>query len=118
MTLCPATLRIGLGSARNYPTLDERLECIDRFLTEAGGQQVAIVSFPEAYLPGLRGQGFAVPPYDHARQEAALERIAATARTNNVAVVMGMEWQTTLGLHNVAFFINRDGAIAGYQTKN
>jgi len=118
MTPSPESLRIGLASARNYPTFEERLDCIDRFLTEAGEQQVAIVCFPEAYLPGLRGQSFAVPPYIHAHQEAALDRIGAMARSNNVAVVMGMEWQTTLGLHNVAFVINRDGAIAGYQTKN
>jgi predicted amidohydrolase len=35
-----------------------------------------------------------------------------------VAVVLGMEWETSAGLHNVAFVISRDGVVDGYQAKN
>ena len=31
---------------------------------------------------------------------------------------MGMEWQTSLGLHNVAFVLDADGSVQGYQAKN
>jgi predicted amidohydrolase len=31
---------------------------------------------------------------------------------------MGMEWETALGVHNVAVVIGRDGAVQGYQAKN
>lgn len=112
------TLRIGLASARNYPTLDERLDAVDRFLAEARERDVAIICFPEAYLPGLRGMDFPVPSPDMARQEDALERVRSAVERHGVAVVMGMEWETDIGLHNVAFVISRDGSIAGYQAKN
>jgi predicted amidohydrolase len=113
-----ATLRIGLAAASNPPTIEERLAIVERFLAEAGERQVAIVCFPEAYLPGLRGMDFEVPPPDQARQEAALATVQAAAKRHGVAVIMGMEWQTELGLHNVAFVIDRNGEIDGYQTKN
>lgn len=112
------TLRIGLAAARNAATLDERLADARRFLAEAAAQDVAIVCFPEAYIPGLRGFDFPVPPPDQRRQQAALADLCAAAREHGVAAVVGMEWETTAGLHNVAFIITRDGDIAGYQAKN
>jgi hypothetical protein len=30
-----------------------------------------------------------------------------------VSVVMGMEWQTAAGIHNVAFVLERDGRVQG-----
>ena len=114
----PATWRIGLASARNAPSIDERLAIVDRFLAEAAEQDVAIVCFPETYLPGLRGMDFPVPTHDQARQGEALEAVRATARRHGVAVVIGMEWETALGVHNVAFVIDRDGEVLGYQAKN
>jgi predicted amidohydrolase len=112
------SLRIGLAAARNAPTVEERLKAVDRFLGEAAAQGVAIVCFPETYIPGLRGQDFPVPPHDQRRQQAALEEVGVAARRHGVAVVVGMEWESALGLHNVAFVISREGAIEGYQTKN
>ena len=35
-----------------------------------------------------------------------------------MAVVIGMEWESAAGLHNVAFVISRDGEVVGYQAKN
>ena len=113
-------LRIGLASVRNAATVAERMETVERMLAEAGAQDVAIVCFPEAYLPGLRGMDFAVPPPDQERQVALLEQVRAAAERNHVAVVMGMEWQTPAidGILNVAFVISREGVIEGYQAKN
>jgi predicted amidohydrolase len=111
-------LRIGLAAGRNAPSVEERLQTADRFLADARAQDVAIVCFPETYIPGLRGQDFPVPPPDQGRQQAALDRIRAAARRHHVAVVMGMEWASAAGLHNVAFVISRDGAIEGWQAKN
>jgi len=113
-----STLRIGLAAARNAPEFEERLEIVERFLDEAGARNVAIVCFPEAYLPGLRGMDFEVPPVDQRRQEAALERVRAAAERNHVAVVIGMEWESEKGCHNGAFVISREGTIEGYQSKN
>ena len=112
------SLRIGLAAARNAPSVEERLQTVDRFLDDAAAQEVAIVCFPETYIPGLRGQDFPVPPPDQRRQQAALEEIRAAAQRSRVAVVIGMEWESPAGLHNVAFVISRDGTIVGYQAKN
>jgi predicted amidohydrolase len=116
-TLNP-TLRIGLAAARNAPSVDERLETVDRFIAEAAEKNVAIVCFPETYIPGLRGQDFEVPPHDQCRQEVALERVRQAAEEHHVAVILPMEWETELGLHNAAFVVSRDGKVEGYQTKN
>jgi predicted amidohydrolase len=112
------SLRIGLASARNLPTVEERLQTVDRFLAEAAAQGVAIVCFPEAYIPGLRGGDFPVPPPDQQRQVAALETVRAAAQRHGVAVIMPMEWESATGQLNLAFVISRDGAILGCQAKN
>jgi len=116
--MADATLRIGLAAARNAPTVEERLETVERFLAEAAEKDVAIVCFPEAFIPGLRGFDFPVPPHDQSHQEAALATIRAMAKQHGVAVVMGMEWETEAGLHNAAFVVSRDGEVDGYQAKN
>ncbi len=113
-----SSLRIGLAAARNAPSVEERLQTADRFLKEAADQSVAIVCFPETYIPGLRGLDFFVPPHDQLRQQKALDEIRASAQRHSVAVVVGMEWETAAGVHNVAFVISRDGVIEGYQAKN
>jgi predicted amidohydrolase len=112
------TLRIGLAAARNVSSMDERLDALDRFLAEAAARDVAIVCFPETYIPGLRGQDFDVPPPDQRRQQAALDGICASARRHHVAAVVGMEWESAAGLHNAAFVVTRDGRVDGYQAKN
>lgn len=113
-----SSVRIGLASVRNVPSVEERLGTVDRLLEEAGAREVAIVCFPEAYIPGLRGEDFPVPSPDQGRQEAALETVRLGARRHGVAVVMGMEWASPAGLLNVAFVVSRDGTVQGYQAKN
>ncbi|MDF2758118.1 MAG: ramA 2, partial [Thermomicrobiales bacterium] len=113
-----ATLRIGLAAARNAPSVAERLETVNRFLGQAAARDVAIVCFPEAYFPGLRGCDFPVPEHDQGHQRQLLEEVRAMAREHRVATVMGMEWESAAGLHNVAFVISRNGEVAGYQAKN
>src|SRR5688500_4168808 len=117
-TQADARLRIGLASVRNVPTVEERLETAERMLADAAAQGVAIVCFPEAYIPGLRGFDFPVPPPDQRRQERALARIRSAAKRHGMAVVMGMEWETNIGLHNASVVIGRDGEVCGWQVKN
>jgi predicted amidohydrolase len=112
------TLRIGLATVPNAPTVEERLDTLDRIMEQAAAQQVAIVCFPETYIPGLRGFDVPVPPLDQQRQEAALARIQQTCARTGVAAIVGMEWETALGAHNAAVVVDRDGAIQGWQTKN
>ena len=109
---------IALASPGVASTLHEGLDKIKRILSEASGQGAEIVCFPEAYLPGLRGQDFDVWPWDQAQQERALQAVAQWARTYAVATILGMERLTAAGRQIAACVIDARGRIQGYQTKN
>jgi predicted amidohydrolase len=109
---------VGLATPRVASTLDEGLDTIKRLLSEASAQGAAIVCFPEAYLPGLRGQDFEVLPFDRTDQERVLQTVAQMARTYAVATILGMERLTDAGRQIAAVVFDADGQIQGYQTKN
>jgi predicted amidohydrolase len=109
---------IGLASPRVASTLDDGLERIKRLLAEASSQKAEIVCFPEAYIPGLRGQDFEVPPFDQPQQERALQAVAQWSRMYEVATILGMERLTEAGRQIAAFVIDARGQSLGYQTKN
>jgi predicted amidohydrolase len=109
---------IGLASPGIAATMDEGLEKVERLLADAAARGAGIVCFPEAYLPGLRGQDFEVPPFDRAQQENALETVAGLARTHAVATIVGLERVTEAGRQIAAYVIDAKGLVQGYQTKN
>jgi predicted amidohydrolase len=109
---------IALASPKVAATLDDGLARIKRLLAEASAQGAEIVCFPEAYLPGLRGQDFEVLPWDEALQERALQAVAESARTYAVATILGMERLTPAGRQIAACVVDAQGRIQGYQTKN
>src|SRR3970040_3204329 len=109
---------IALASPCIASALDEGLDKIKRFLSEASAQGAEIVCFPEAYLPGLRGQDFDVLPFDQTQQERVLETVAQWARTYAVATILGMERLTEAGRQIAPFVIDARGQIQGYQTKH
>src|SRR5687768_103596 len=114
--MLPGTLRIGLASPRVATTREDGLATAGRFLAEAASRGAAIVCFPETYLPGYRGLGFPTPPPDQDAQERALRGVCDLARSRQVAAIMPMEWASPAGLLNLAFVVNADGTIQGYQT--
>jgi predicted amidohydrolase len=109
---------IALASPRIASTLDDGLDKIKRLLSAASAQGAQIVCFPEAYLPGLRGQDFEVLPFDQTQQKRSLKAVAQWARTYAVAAILGMERHAEVGRQIVAFVIDARGQILGYQTKN
>jgi len=109
---------IALASPCIASTLDDGLDKIKQSLSEASGQGAEIVCFPEAYLPGLRGQDFEVLPFDQTQQERALQTVAQWARTYSVATIICIERVISAGRQIVAFVIDARGQIQGYQTKN
>src|SRR6266404_5784027 len=109
---------IALASPCIASTLDDGLDKIKRFLAEASAQGAEIVCFPEAWLPGLRGQGFEVLPFDQTQQERVLQAVAQWARTYKAATILGMERLTEAGRQIAAFVIDAQGKLQGYQTKN
>lgn len=109
---------IALASPRIATSLDDGLDKIGRLLAEASSQGAEIVCFPEAYLPGLRGQDLDVLPFGETEREHVLAAVAQMARSNAVAVIMGTETLTAAGRENVAIVFDAQGQILGCQTKN
>ncbi|MEO7909519.1 MAG: carbon-nitrogen hydrolase family protein [Roseiflexaceae bacterium] len=109
---------IALASPRVAATLDQGLDTIEQSLSEAAAQGAEIVCFPEAYLPGLRGQDFDVLPFEQQQQERVLQAVAQSAHTYSVATILSMERLTPMGRQIVAVVIDAQGQLQGYQTKN
>jgi predicted amidohydrolase len=109
---------IALASPAVASTLDDGLDKIKRLLSEASSQGAEIVCFPEAYLPGLRGQDFEVLPFDPAEQERVLRAVAQWARAYAVTTILGTERLTEAGRQIAAYVIDAGGQVQGYQTKN
>ncbi len=109
---------VALASPRIASSVDEGLEKVGHLMAEASAQGAEIVCFPEAYLPGLRGQDFEVPPFGAADRERALRTVAQRARDLRLATILGIETPTDLGRQIAACVIDARGEIQGYQTKN
>lgn len=109
---------IGLATPCVAASFDDGLERVRRLMQEAAAQGAAIICFPEAYLPGLRGQDFVVLPYTQTEQERALRTVAQWARAYGVATILGMERLTAAGRQIAAYVFDAQGELLGYQTKN
>jgi predicted amidohydrolase len=109
---------IALASPRIASSIEEGLHKIEQSLSDASAQGAEIVCFPEAYLPGLRGQEFEVLSFDHTQQARVLKAVSQWARTYAVATILGMERLVSTGRQIVAVVIDSRGQIQGYQTKN
>ncbi len=109
---------VALASPRVASTLDDGLEKVRRLLSEASARGAEIVCFPEAYLPGLRGQEFPVPHFDEAEHGRALRAAAQWAREQSIAVILGMERMTAAGRQVASYVIDAAGRVLGFQTKN
>ena len=111
-------LRIALASPPVSGSVDAAMPWVERFIAEAAAGGADIVCFPECYVPGLRGQDFAVEAHDPVRLAKARERVRELAATHRIAVIIPMDWDGPEGILNVAFVISADGKILGCQTKN
>ena len=109
---------IALASLRVAASIDDGLDKIKQSISEAAVQDASIVCFPEAYLPGLRGQDFEVPHFDESHQERALNAVSEWSRANKIAAILGMERVTGEGRQVAAFVIDGEGQLQGLQTKN
>lgn len=111
-------MKIGLAQMRFPSSLADGLRAVAGMIEEGARQGCALVCFPESVLPGLRGVGYDVEPYDQGRMREAVEQVRALAAEHAVAVILPTEWEDELGLHLVAFVISAQGEVLGYQTKN
>ncbi|HEX6943811.1 MAG TPA: carbon-nitrogen hydrolase family protein [Gemmatimonadaceae bacterium] len=108
---------IALASPRVASSLDDGLERAERLTAEASKQSARIVCFPEAYLPGLRGQDFKVIEWGGAEERRTIAAIADMARRHHIAVIFGLERVTAAGRLISACVIDAGGTILGFQDK-
>lgn len=109
---------IGLATPRVATTLDEGLAKVDQLLAVASAHGAEVVCFPEAYLPGLRGQDFEVLPFGEREHERVLLEVSASARRHGVATIMGTEKLIERGRQVAAYVFGAQGQLLGVQTKN
>jgi predicted amidohydrolase len=108
---------VGLASPRVATSLDDGLARIDRLVGDAANRNARIVCFPEAYLPGLRGQDFDVLPWDAETESHATKEVAAIAGKHGVAIILGLERVTSVARQIASCVIDRHGDVIGYQVK-
>lgn len=108
---------ISLASPRAAVSLDDGLERVRSCMAEAAGRGATIICFPEAYLPGLRGTGNAVPAFDANDEARVLDAVAGWARDAAITTILGIEQVTEDGRQIAAVVINSDGTIQGTQAK-
>jgi len=116
--LCSPIMLVALASPRVARSLQEALERIEQLVSQAAARGAEIVCFPEAYVPGLRGQDFDVYAFEQADEQHALEVVADIARRHGIATIAGMERLTGAGRQIVACVFDAGGVFQGCQTKN
>ena len=109
---------IALASPKVAVTLDDGLEKVRHAQQNAAAQGAALICFPEAYLPGLRGVGINVLPWDEATQEQVLQTVAQWSDAYGIATILGMERLTPAGRQIAAAVFDGTGQLLGIQTKN
>ena len=111
-------MKIALASPSVASSLDDGLEKVKRLQSDAAAQGAEIVCFPEAYLPGLRGQDFEVPAFGASDEERVIQFASKSSRALKIATILGMERLSGDGRQIVAVVIDADGKVQGYQSKN
>lgn len=111
-------MRIALASPRVAASIDAGLDRVHRLMSDAAAQHAAIVCFPEAYIPGLRGLDFDVPPFDAADEARVLDSVGRWAGQLGIATILGIEHVAATGRQIAAFVFDADGRLLGHQAKN
>jgi len=112
------TAIIALASPRPAISLEDGLERTERLVVAAAQQGAEIVCFPEAYLPGLRGQDFPVMEWEERQQDAAQKSVAQLAREQRISIILGIERVGRTGRHIASVVFDDRGNRQGMQTKN
>jgi predicted amidohydrolase len=112
-----SSIRIALANIRYAATPDESIALAVAAIEEAGAKGAQVVCFPECYIPGYRGLGWAPPAPDTAFLERAWATVAAAAARARVAVILGTERFVGGKLVATALVVNDEGTIEGFQDK-
>ena len=109
--------RIALANIRFPSTPEESIVLAEQAITQAAIERARIVCFPECAIPGYRGMGKVIPPYDAAFLDHAWSKVRSAAARSGIAVILGTERAGERGLLITAMVVHPDGTIAGFQDK-
>ncbi len=110
-------MRIGLATAPVPASLEHSLRNILDFMDQAASFDVDLLCFPEAYLPGMRGQRFSIPLCEQCELREALAQVCETCAQQGMGVILPMEWPSEQGRYNLVQIISPEGRIMGRQCK-
>jgi predicted amidohydrolase len=110
-------MRIGLATAPIPTSLEHAVQNVLAFIDQAANFAVNLLCFPEAYVPGMRGQGLGIPLCEQDELRAALTRIRQQAATRGIGVILPMEWPSDKGRYNLVQVISPEGSLLGRQCK-
>lgn len=111
-------MKVALASPPIPASLAMALLGLESLTQEAAEAQADIICFPESYLPGYPGMGYAPEDRSPESLQQALDKVCAIAAKNEIAIIIPMDWHTPAGLLNLAYVVAKNGEILGYQTKN
>jgi len=111
-------MKIALASPPFPASISDGLHWLEEMVKDAAKEKAAIICFPESYLPGYPGMGYAPEERTAERLQSALDRVRAIAKENSIAIIIPMDWPRPEGILNVAHVISASGEVLGYQTKN
>jgi len=112
-----STVRIALANLRIPSSPEESVSIACNAVAEAGRRGAAVLCFPECFVPGYRWRNIVAPPPDPVFLARAWATVADAVHSARVAVILGTERMTDLGLQITACVFNPDGKIAGWQDK-
>lgn len=111
-------MKIALASPPFPGSLNEGLRILEAFVADAAARSAAIVCFPESFLPGYPGMGYASSDREPERLYEALARAQTVAQRNKMAIILPMDGYVDGCLMNLAYVVDAEGKVQGWQSKN
>ncbi|MBS1688893.1 MAG: carbon-nitrogen hydrolase family protein [Bacteroidetes bacterium] len=111
-------MKIALASPPIPKSINEGLYWLEKLVKDAAQAQAEIICFPESYLPGYPGMGYAPEERTETQLQAALKQVCKIAAENSIAIIVPMDWHSDKGILNLAYVVSNTGEVMGYQTKN
>src|SRR6188768_3286562 len=102
-------MKVALASPTFPKSIADGLAITERLVKDAAAQQAEIVCFPESFIPGYPLADFKVEKVSAEELQQALNRVCEIAATNNIAIIMPMDWYNGDKFLNIAHVISAEG---------
>ncbi|EHQ28808.1 carbon-nitrogen hydrolase family protein [Mucilaginibacter paludis] len=111
-------MKIALASPPFPKSINDGLYWLEKLVKDAVAQKAEIICFPESYLPGYPGMGYATEDRTPEKLQSALDNVCKISAQYGIAIIIPMDWHHPNGLLNLAYVVSAHGEVLGYQTKN